>query len=199
MLKRLLCLAYLTLGLTNGAFAMEPKTERAIFAGGCFWCMEAEFEGTKGVIAVTSGYTGGTVKDPTYEQVGSGTTGHAEAIEVVYDPAQVSYEQLLAIYWGNIDPTDAGGQFYDRGTQYRTAIFYTTEAQKKAAEASLARQKEKLKVNLATQIVPASAFYKAEEYHQDYAKKNPLRYNAYKMGSGRTQKLKDVWKDDTGK
>src|SRR5437660_176169 len=119
------------IALTGGAFAMEPThtTQDAIFAGGCFWCMQAEFEGTEGVISVTSGYTGGHVKNPTYEQVSSGETGHAESIKVVYDPAKISYEKLLQIYWGNVDPTDAGGQFYDRGSQYRTGIFYTSEEQ----------------------------------------------------------------------
>ena len=170
-------------------------TERAIFAGGCFWCTQAEFEGTEGVISVTSGYTGGQVKNPSYEQVSSGTTGHAEAIEVVYDPAKVTYEKLLGIYWGNIDPTDAGGQFYDRGDQYRTAIFYTTEEQRKLAEASKQRVQEKLKMPIPTAIVAATEFYPAEEYHQHYSRKNPLRYNAYKLGSGRSARLKEIWKD----
>jgi len=174
---------------------MEPnaRAQRAIFAGGCFWCMQAEFEGTEGVASVTSGYTGGSVKNPTYEQVSGGTTGHAEAIEVVYNPAKVAYVKLLDIYWGDIDPTDAGGQFYDRGSQYRTAIFYTTEEQHRLAESSKQKMQEKLKKPIATEIVPAAEFYPAEDYHQDYYKKNPIRYNAYKMGSGREEKLKEIW------
>ncbi|MDX1975240.1 MAG: peptide-methionine (S)-S-oxide reductase MsrA [Rickettsiales bacterium] len=174
---------------------MDNKTERAIFAGGCFWCTEAEFQGTPGVVSVTSGYIGGQVENPTYEQVSSGHTGHAEAIEVVYDPAVVTYEKLLDIYWGNIDPTDAGGQFYDRGSQYRTEIFYTSEEQRRAAELSRDAKQKKLGLAIATAITKAAIFYPAEEYHQDYYKKNPLRYNAYKTGSGREEKLKTLWKD----
>lgn len=192
---RTLIVAFVSLlMLQGGANAMEStKTERAIFAGGCFWCTQAEFEGTEGVVSVTAGYTGGTVKNPTYEQVSSGTTGHAEAIEVVYDPAKVGYEKLLQIYWGNIDPTDAGGQFYDRGNQYRTAIFYFSDAQRTLAEDSKKRAEGRLKRKIATEIVPAGDFYPAEEYHQDYYKKNPIRYNAYKMGSGRSQRLGQLW------
>ena len=155
--------------------------------------MQAEFAGTEGVLKVTSGYTGGTVKNPTYEQVSSGTTGHAEAIEVQYDPTKVSYEKLLDIYWGNVDPTDAGGQFYDRGTQYRTEIFYLDDEQKKLAEASKEKAKVKLKTEIYTKITAASEFYPAEDYHQDYYKKNPARFHAYEQGSGREEKLKQVW------
>lgn len=169
------------------------STQRAIFAGGCFWCTEAEFSGTDGVLSVTSGYTGGHVANPTYEQVVSKKTGHAEAIELVYDPAKVSYETLLDIYWSNIDPTDAGGQFADRGDSYRTAIFYTTEEQRQAAEASKEAVAKKLGMEIATKIEKASVFYAAEEYHQDFHKKNPLRYNSYKYGSGRVEKLEKLW------
>lgn len=177
-----------------GAHAMEPTTtQRAIFAGGCFWCTEAEFSGTEGVLSVTSGYTGGHVANPTYEQVVSKKTGHAEAIELVYDPAKVSYQTLLDIYWSNIDPTDAGGQFADRGDSYRTAIFYTTEEQRQAAEASSEAVAQKLGMPIATKIEKASIFYPAEEYHQDFHKKNPLRYNSYKYGSGRVEKLEKLW------
>lgn len=184
------------LGLSaGGASAMDGKTEKAFFAGGCFWCTEAEFEGTDGVMSVTSGYTGGQTKNPTYEQIGTGKTGHAEAIEVVYDPAKVTYEKLLDIYWSNIDPTDAGGQFYDRGSQYRTEIFYTSDTQKKLAENSKAAKEKKLGKPIMTAITQASEFYPAEEYHQDYYKKNPIHYNAYKKGSGRESKLKDIWGD----
>lgn len=173
--------------------AETSSTQRAIFAGGCFWCTEAEFSGTQGVISVTSGYTGGHVANPTYEQVISKKTGHAEAVEVVYDPAKVSYEKLLDIYWSNIDPTDAGGQFHDRGDSYRTAIFYTTEEQKQLAEASREEAARKLGSPIATKIEKAAIFYPAEEYHQDYSKKNPMHYNAYKYGSGREEKLEKIW------
>jgi methionine-S-sulfoxide reductase len=192
----LFCLALLLLPLRLHAAVEKPATEKAIFAGGCFWCMQSEFSGTEGVVSVTSGYTGGTVKNPTYEQVSSGMTGHAESIEVVYDPAKVTYEKLLKIYWGNIDPTDQGGQFADRGTQYRTAIFYTTDAQRQQAEASKKQVEEKLKATIYTEITKASEFYPAEEYHQDYAKKNPVHYNAYKYGSGRVSRLKELWGPD---
>ncbi len=174
----------------------QGNNDRAIFAGGCFWCSQAEFEGTEGVVSVTAGYTGGKVKNPSYEQVSSGATGHAESIEVVYDPKKVTYEKLLSIYWSNIDPTDAGGQFYDRGTQYRTAIFYFTDEQKKLAEASKEKAKAKLHSAIATEIVPATEFYPAEDYHQDFYKKNPTRYYSYKNGSGREEKLKTLWGDN---
>ncbi len=170
-----------------------PQMKQAIFAGGCFWCMEADFEGTLGVQSVTSGYTGGTVVNPTYQQVSTGTTGHAESILVVYDPAKVTYPQLLDIYWDNIDPTDAGGQFADRGTQYRTEIFYSDEEQHKQAQASKLARQAKLAGELATAISPAVTFYPAEAHHQDYAKNNPIQYNAYKYGSGRVNRLKEIW------
>lgn len=182
--------------LSGGAIAMESTetaTQRAIFAGGCFWCMQAEFAGTEGVSKVTSGYTGGTVKNPTYEQVSGGMTGHAEAIEVLYDPTKVTYEKLLKIYWGNVDPTDASGQFADRGSQYRTGIFYLYDEQKKLAMESKQAMSQKLGTKLYTEITPAGEFYPAEEYHQDYYKKNPVRYNAYKYGSGRVARLKALW------
>ena len=182
---------FLFSAVTTNAFAFVQQ--QAIFAGGCFWCMQAEFSLIGGVNAVKSGYTGGTVKNPTYEQVASGKTGHAEAVLVDYNPAKVSYEKLLEIYWSNIDPTDSGGQFNDRGTQYRTAIFYSNEDQHKLADASKKEIEKKLGKSIATEIVAASPFYAAEEYHQDYAKKNPFRYNTYKLGSGRMTRLKEVW------
>jgi peptide-methionine (S)-S-oxide reductase len=184
------------LGLWQGdANAMEttPTQERAIFAGGCFWCMQPVFDHMEGVISTFVGYSGGDVKNPTYEEVSSGTTGHVEANEVVYDPAKVSYEKLLDAYWRNIDPVDANGQFYDRGPQYHTAIFYFTAEQKKLAEASKKKLEAELKQPIRTQILPAKEFYPAEEYHQEYYKKNPIRYNAYKMGSGRKERLKEIW------
>ena len=178
-------------------FAESPAPEnaqRAIFAGGCFWCIEAELQELDGVYSVVSGYTGGHVEQPTYEQIGGGATGHAEAVEVRYDPSKITYARLLEVFWSNIDPTDAGGQFYDRGSQYRTEIFYLNEEQKALAEASLAKVRAMLDQPVATRISPAGVFYPAEDYHQDYYKTNPLRYNAYKKGSGRERTLDRVWK-----
>ncbi len=171
----------------------KPLTAKAIFAGGCFWCMQAEFEQAPGVISVTAGYTGGSLQNPNYEQVSLGVTGHAEAIQVIYDPVKTAYIKLLEIYWGNIDPTDAGGQLHDRGTQYRTAIFYVSEDQRLLAEESKQRMEKKLKKPIVTEIVAASEFYPAEEYHQDYYKKNPVHFKAYELGSGRTEHLKEIW------
>ncbi|NCY25388.1 MAG: peptide-methionine (S)-S-oxide reductase [Alphaproteobacteria bacterium] len=168
---------------------------RAVFAGGCFWCMEAEFEGTPGVASVTSGYTGGTMKNPRYQDVGTGNTGHAEAVEVVYDPQKVSYKQLLDIYWSNIDAADAGGQFADRGSQYRTEIFVANDEERQLAETSKKAREEKLHTPIATRISPVAEFYPAEAYHQDYAKNNPVHYNAYKYGSGRVKRLKELNKN----
>jgi peptide-methionine (S)-S-oxide reductase len=183
-------------------FGAAPAGERAtaLFAGGCFWCEETAFEGLPGVISVTSGYTGGQTKNPTYEQVSSGGTGHAESVEVVYDPAKTSYEKLLDVFWHNVDPTQANGQFCDHGTQYRSAIFYKDEAQRKAAEESKRRVEEqaRFKGKIVTQIVPASTFYPAEEYHQDFYKKNPARYQSYRQGCGRDARLKELWGDAAG-
>jgi peptide methionine sulfoxide reductase msrA/msrB len=177
-----------------------PKLAHASFAGGCFWCMEAPFDAVPGVYSTTSGYAGGKLKSPTYEQVSSGSTGHAESLQVAFDPARVSYEQLLEVYWHNVDPTDGGGQFCDRGNQYRTAIFYESEAQKKAALES----KRALDVSgrlakpIVTEIVPLEAFYPAEEYHQDFYKKNPVRYGMYRTGCGRDRRLEQLWGKDAG-
>lgn len=168
----------------------QDHKEKAVFAGGCFWCMHAEFEGRKGVTMVMSGYTGGHVANPTYEQVSSGETGHVEAIEVIYDPRIVSYADLLSIFWSNVDPTDADGQFCDKGSQYHAGIFYFGDTQKKLAEESAAKVEAKLGRKVATFIRPADLFYEAEDYHQGYYKKNPLRYKLYKTGCGREQKLK---------
>lgn len=185
----------LGMGTHAQAETNSPDQGRAIFAGGCFWCIEAELQELKGVQSVISGYTGGQTENPTYEQINTGKTGHAEAVEVLYDPSQISYEQLLEVFWSNIDPTDAGGQFHDRGSQYRTEIFYLNEAQKQAAEHSKEKYNALLSKPIATAITPASVFYPAEEYHQDYYQTNPLRYNAYKYGSGRAQTLERVWGD----
>ncbi|MEJ2587756.1 MAG: peptide-methionine (R)-S-oxide reductase MsrB [Deltaproteobacteria bacterium] len=172
-------------------------TKTAIFAGGCFWCTEADFEKVNGVIEVISGYTGGTVVDPTYEEVSDGGTGHVEAIKVIYDPDKITYEELLDVFWRHVDPTDAGGQFVDRGSQYRSAIFYQNEEERALAEKTKkalddSGQFEKAVV---TDILPLGKFYKAEEYHQDYYKKNPLRYKWYRSGSGRDKFLERAWEE----
>jgi len=171
------------------------KLEKATFAGGCFWCMEPPYEGLEGVKSVTAGYMGGKTVNPTYEEVSSGKTGHAEVVEVVFDPTKISYEQLLDVFWRNIDPTAENRQFADVGSQYRTAIFYHSEAQKEQAERSKAQlaKSGKFKDPIVTAIVPAGPFYPAEEYHQDYYKKNPQHYERYKVGSGRAGFLKRVW------
>jgi peptide methionine sulfoxide reductase msrA/msrB len=184
----------LSIAFFTGSSAMA-ETKLATFAGGCFWCMTPPFENLPGVSKVVSGYTGGSDKTPTYEEVSSGETGHAEAVQVSFDPARISYEKLLEVFWRNIDPTTENAQFADRGTQYRTAIFYHDPEQKKLAEASkeaLAKS-GKFKSPIVTEIVAASAFYPAEDYHQDYHKKNPLRYNSYKVGSGRAGFLERMW------
>lgn len=175
----------------------QQRMERATFAGGCFWCMEAPFEQLDGVASVTAGYTGGAAPNPTYEQVSSGTTGHAEAVQVVYDPAKVTYQQLLEAFWRNIDPTTPDRQFADKGSQYRTAIFSHTEEQRRFAEASKAELARSGTFDrpIVTEIVPASTFYPAEEYHQDYYKKNAIHYKLYRIGSGREGFLKKLWGD----
>src|SRR5689334_12118149 len=181
--------------------AYAQKTEKAIFAAGCFWCTEAAFQDVPGVISAVSGYTGGRTQNPTYEEVSSGTTGHAESVEVTFDPAKVSYERLLEIFWVNHDPTVTNRQFCDSGTQYRPAIFYLGDEQKRLAEASKAKF-EKLKPfpqPILTQIVPAGRFWPAEDYHQDYYKKNRLRYNFYVSGCGRYARLDSLWGDLRGK
>jgi peptide-methionine (S)-S-oxide reductase len=179
---------------------VAPGQAVATFAGGCFWCMEAPFDELPGVVATISGYTGGSKVNPTYEEVSSGTTGHAEAVQVTYDPKKVSYEKLLEVFWVNIDPTVKNRQFCDSGTQYRTGVFYHDEAQRKAAEASksaLERSKP-FKEPIVTPIEMAGAFYPAEDYHQDYYKKNPVRYKFYRNGCGRDARLKQLWGDRAG-
>lgn len=181
---------------SGGAPMGGKNIEKATFAGGCFWCMEPPFEKLDGVIEVISGYSGGHKVNPAYEEVSSGTTGHVEAIQITYDPEKVSYEQLLDTFWRNIDPTDAGGSFVDRGQQYGSAIFYHDEEQKRAAEESKKRL-EGSKVfdkPVVTKILKFEKFYSAEDYHQDYYKKNPVRYKFYRAGSGRDQFLKKIWK-----
>jgi peptide methionine sulfoxide reductase msrA/msrB len=174
---------------------MAPHTKTAVFAGGCFWCTESDFEKVNGVIDAISGYTGGHVKNPTYEQVSAGGTGHVEAVKVIYDADKVTYKQLLNVFWHHVDPTDAGGQFVDRGSQYRSVIFYANAEQRRLAEAS----KKAIEAHgpfhkpIVTQILPLGPFYKAEEYHQNYYKKNPLRYHWYRAGSGRDRFLEMTW------
>jgi peptide-methionine (S)-S-oxide reductase len=175
--------------------AGAEQLERATFAGGCFWCMEEAFEGVPGVRTVTSGYTGGHVAQPTYSQVSAGKTGHAEAVEVRYDPAQVSYDELLEVFWHNIDPLTPNAQFCDHGSQYRAAIFYHNDDQKQRAEASKQALVDSKRFDqpIVTQIEKASTFYPAEEYHQDFYKKHPLRYKFYKYTCGRAKRLRQLW------
>lgn len=173
----------------------EGKTETAIFAGGCFWCMVHPFDQMPGIKRVVSGYTGGHVPNPTYQQVGTGLTGHTEAVEVTFDPEIISYKELVNIYWRQTDPTDASGQFADRGDSYRPVIFYKDAKQKEIAEQSKEQLQNsgKFKQPIVTQIEPAKPFYPAEEYHQDYYKKNPLHYEMYSHGSGRKGFIKKNW------
>lgn len=176
----------------------DTKYKTATFAGGCFWCVESDFEKVDGVIEAVSGYTGGDELNPTYKQVSAGGTGHTEAIQVTYDPDKITYKELLDILWRHMDPTDAGGQFVDRGSQYRPAIFYHNEEQKRIAEESRAELEKSGRFSkpIATEIVPLTKFYPAEEYHQDYYSKNPLRYKMYRYGSGRDQFLESKWDDE---
>jgi len=196
MLRFLLSAAVLLLApLPRSAAGAEAK---ATFAGGCFWCMQPAFDRVDGVVSTTVGYTGGHQKNPTYEEVETGQTGHAESIQVTYDPAKVSYAKLLDVFWHNIDPLTANGQFCDHGNQYRSAIFYHDEEQKRLAQES----KKALEASgrftqpIVTEIVAATEFYPAEEYHQKYYEKNPLRYRYYRYGCGRDQRLQEVWGKD---
>ncbi len=168
---------------------------KATFAGGCFWCMQGPYDALEGVVSTTVGYTGGTKAGATYHEVGSGGTGHREAIEVVFDPKKVSYEKLLDVFWHNVDPTNPYGQFCDSGSQYTTAIFVHDEAQRRAAEASKKAIEGVLGKPVVTEVLPAGAFWKAEEYHQEYYKKNPIRYSFYRSGRGRDARLKQLWGD----
>ncbi|WAH36117.1 peptide-methionine (S)-S-oxide reductase MsrA [Alicyclobacillus dauci] len=171
------------------------RQELATFAGGCFWCMVKPFEEWPGIIKVVSGYTGGTKENPTYEEVCSETTGHYEAVQITFDPDVFAYERLLQVYWQQIDPTDAGGQFYDRGSSYKTAIFYHNDEQRLAAEKSKNELAEsgRFQKTIVTEILPAGPFYPAEEYHQDYHRKNSAHYNRYRMASGRDAFIERHW------
>jgi peptide-methionine (S)-S-oxide reductase len=193
-------LAGLLLGLSLAAMAAEPvakaqTTATAVFAGGCFWCMEPPFEALPGVLSVTSGYTGGRKQNPTYEEVSAGGTGHVESVQVLYDPATIAYERLLEVFWHNIDPTDGSGQFCDRGSQYRPVLFVHDEEQRRLAEASKAalESNKPFKAPVVVEIAPAGVFWPAEEYHQQYHRKNPIRYKYYRRGCGRNARLAELW------
>jgi len=176
-----------------GPQAKGEVTAAAVFAGGCFWCTESDFDHIQGVIQTLSGYSGGHVANPTYEQVSAGGTGHIEAVRVVYDPRRVSYAALVERFFRTIDPLDAGGQFCDRGDQYRSAIFVANAGERRIAEAAKARVERRLGRRVATQILPRGSFYRAEEYHQDYYRKNPVRYRFYRWNCGRDARLEQVW------
>ena len=195
---------FIFLGIITGTHAenttQSPKTVKAIFAGGCFWCMEPPFDKLDGVIATTSGYTGGHTKNPSYEQVSSETTGHYEAVELTYDPRKINYATLLNVFWHNVDPLDPKGQFCDKGDSYRTAIFYLNDEQKKLAEDSKHQLMDSgyFKNEVVTVIDAAQTFYPAEDYHQDYYQKNPVRYKYYRFACKRDQRLKDLWGESAG-
>jgi len=198
---RFLIFAVGLMGYLPPALAEEPKNSRqevATFAGGCFWCMQPPFDKTPGVISTTVGYTGGTQSNPTYEEVSSGKTGHCESVQVIYDPSKASYAKLLDVFWRNIDPTTLNRQFADAGTQYRTAIFYHSEDQKRSALTSKQQLEKSGRFNdkpIVTEITPARKFWPAEDYHQKYYLKNPIAYETYHIGSGRVSYLKSIWGD----
>ena len=194
-------LAVLLLAISLDSIAADSKPEIATFAGGCFWCMEPPFDKIDGVISTTSGYTGGHQENPNYKQVSAGSTGHTEAVQIEFDPAKVSYEQLLEVFWVNIDPTTADRQFCDSGNQYRPGIFYHDEKQKIAAEQSLKKIQatKTFSEPVVTEITAASTFYPAEEYHQDYYQKNPLRYKYYRFACGRDKRLEMLWGEPDSK
>ncbi|HEX4885631.1 MAG TPA: peptide-methionine (S)-S-oxide reductase MsrA [Casimicrobiaceae bacterium] len=193
-------LAFLLAALPVQGQAPAPDRAVATFAGGCFWCMEPPYDKLDGVISTTSGYMGGFKRHPTYDEVSRGVTGHAEVVQVVYDPKRIGYDKLLDVFWKNIDPTVKDEQFCDHGTQYRTAIFVHTDEQRKAAEASKAalEKSKPFKEPIVTPIVAATEFWPAEEYHQDYYRKNPLKYSYYRTGCGRDARLKQLWGDAAG-
>lgn len=190
------------MGPASGAAAAgdPPGSQVAIFAGGCFWCVESDFDKVPGVISTTSGYTGGTVPNPSYEDVSSGTTGHAESVRVVFDPKLVTYDRLLYVFWRSVDPVTRNSQFCDYGTQYRTAIFYVNDEQKQKALASreALEKSGRLKRPIVTEIAQAGPFYPAEDYHQNYYQKNPFRYNLYRYNCGRDDRLKELWGSEAG-
>lgn len=185
----------------NNMANTTDNMKKSTFAGGCFWCIESDFEKVDGVVEVISGYTGGDTDNPTYEEVSSGTTSHLEAVQVIYDPEKVSYAALLDVFWRHVDPTDKGGQFVDRGPQYRTAVFYDTKEEKNLAESSKAAldRSGRFDKPIVTEIRKLGKFYDAEEYHQDYYKKSPVRYGLYRNNSGRDPFIQKVWKDGEGR
>jgi peptide-methionine (S)-S-oxide reductase len=180
-------------GTAAGQAPASSSRATAVFAAGCFWCLEQAFDEVEGVVATISGYAGGQVANPTYEQVSSGRTGHTEVVQVTYDPSKVSYADLLEAFWVNVDAVDGGGQFCDRGSQYRSAIFYGSDEEQRLAEASKQQAAAKLGQTIQTEIAQAGPFYRAEEYHQDYYTKNPVRYRFYKWNCGRAQRLEALW------
>ncbi len=199
LLRALAACAVLAAGLAApGLASAQSATKTAIFAGGCFWCTESDFDHIAGVVSTTSGYTGGHVKNPSYEQVSAGGTGHYESVKVEYDPSKVTYQQLVDDYWTTVDPLDSSGQFCDHGQQYRTAIFVAGDQQRQAAEASKARVEKKLGQKVDTKILPAGEFYPAEDYHQNFYKNYPLRYKTYRYACGRDARLKELWGDAAG-
>ena len=197
----LLASGLIVLGLVGSVYGDMERGDSgeevavATFAGGCFWCMEHPYDELEGVVSTTVGYTGGHKEDPTYAQVSAGWTGHAEAVQVVYNPQKVSYQKLLEVFWRNIDPLDGKGQFCDKGSQYRTAIFYHDENQKRLAEQSkkALEESKRFDQHIVTEITPASEFYRAEDYHQDYYKTHPFRYKFYRYACGRDQRLRELW------
>jgi peptide-methionine (S)-S-oxide reductase len=193
-----LCLASGPLGEVRAQQRTEEETAVAIFAGGCFWCMESAFDPVEGVLETISGYTGGKTANPTYDAVKLGRTGHYEALKVVYDPRRVDYETLLYVFWRNIDPFNPRGQFCDRGSQYRAAIFVADAAQREAAQASKDAISERTKLKIVTQILPLDTFYPAEEYHQNYYLKHPLKYRYYRSSCGRDRRLVEIWGAEAG-
>lgn len=195
-MKRLSIVLAALMVVSSATVSAKPETEKratAIFAMGCFWCAEADFEKVDGVVDVVSGYTGGRVRNPNYEQVSAGGTGHYEAVLVTYDPSKVKYSDLLSVFWRNVDPFDAEGQFCDKGESYRAAIFPSNIAERKAADASREYLVAHFKRDLATRIITRAPFYRAEDYHQDYYKKNPIRYRYYRSRCGRDDRLAEVW------
>ena len=194
-IKTALVIIFIAFGISTRATAESPPAY-ATFAGGCFWCMEKPYDHLDGVISTTSGFSGGTTVDPTYREVSRGGTGHIEVVQVEYDPDRVSYEELLYLYWRNIDPLDAGGQFCDRGHTYTTAIFYHDDDQRVAAEKSRQEIRNRLSKRIATDIREFTAFYPADAYHQDYYIRNPVRYNFYRSSCGRDARLNEIWGDE---
>jgi peptide-methionine (S)-S-oxide reductase len=189
----LLGLLFFACAASASAASQSAATAKATFAGGCFWCMEPPYDELDGVLSTISGYMGGKTKNPTYEEVSSGRTGHAEVVQITYDPKKIAYSKLLEVFWRNIDPLTSNAQFCDHGSQYRSGIFYHDEEQKRLAQESKATLGKRFKDPIVTEIVAASTFYPAEDYHQDYYVKNPVRYKLYRYGCGRDQRLKEVW------